>query len=99
MNKKIVMYYTILLVILGLQVVTTVVQASQVVSHGKKVAQVETQIQDLTQEKNRLVSAIAKESSLLSVSTSQNLHSFVEIASPLILTNNTTVAYSGTNSL
>lgn len=95
MNKKITAYYTMLLIVLALQIVTTVVQASQVVSHGKKIAQVEAQIQELSQEKNRLVSQIAKESSLLSVASTTDLGEFVEISSPLIITTNSTVAYSG----
>lgn len=95
MNKKITAYYTMLIVVLTLQVVTTVVQASQVVSHGKKVAQVESQIQELSREKNKLVSQIAKESSLLSVASAADLNEYVEISSPLIITTSSTVAYSG----
>jgi len=83
------------MIVLAFQVVSTVVQGSLIVSHGKKVAQVESQIQELTQEKNQLISAIAKESSLVSVTAATNLNEYVAISSPLVVTTNTTVAYSG----
>lgn len=95
MNKKVTAYYGIILAVLALQVVATVVQGSLVVSHGKKVAQIESQVQELRQEKNHLASAIARESSLVSVKNSTQLDDYVAISSPLVITTNNTVAYTG----
>lgn len=95
MNKKVTAYYGILLAVLAMQVVATVVQGSLVVSHGKKVAQIEAQMQELRQEKNQLASAIARESSLVSVKDSAELENYVAISSPLVVTTNSTVAYTG----
>ncbi len=95
MNKKITTYYITLLSVLALQIVATVIQGSLVVHHGKKIAQIETQNRDLHQQKQLLLSQIAQESSLSTLSSSEEIESFVKISSPLFIDTTKTVAYSG----
>jgi cell division protein FtsL len=95
MNKRISLYYTALLLILGVQIIATVVQGSVVVGHGKKVAQIESQISELTQEKKELSAEIAQSSSLISLTKTANVEDYVSISSPLVITGSTTVAYGG----
>ena len=94
MNKKVTAYYAILAAFIALQAVVTIVQGSLVVNHGKKVAQVEAQIQELRQEKNQLASNIARESSLVSVTSTYSLDEYTPIASPLVISASSAVAYS-----
>lgn len=94
MNKKVTAYYAVLAAVVALQAVMTIVQGSLVVNHGKKVAQVESQIQELRQEKNQLASTIARETALVSVTSSYSLDGYQPIAHPLVISASSTVAYS-----
>ena len=95
MNKRITTYYIALTTLLALQIVATVVQGSLVVHHGKKIAQVEAQSQELRQQKQLLLSEIAEESSLSKLSASEEISTYVRISTPLFIDSTKTVAYSG----
>ena len=95
MNKKISVYYIALLALVAFQVITTVVQGSLVVHHGKKMSQIHAQTQELRQQKLQLKTAIAEESSLAQVSLSVSDAGFSPIEKPILLSAEKTVAYSG----
>lgn len=91
-TKTIKLYYTILLLVLGVKVVATIFSNGLSVHHGKKIAQLQLQKNNLLQQQMRLSSELSQKSSLTQLDTQYDLSGYVPITKPLVLTAATTVA-------
>lgn len=91
-NNKTKIYYTILLLVLGVKVVTTIFSNGLSVHHGKKIAQLQVQKNNLLEQQMRLNSELSSKSSLAHITKDYDVSSFVSIANPLVLTTSTSVA-------
>ena len=91
-NKNIKIYYALLLLVLGLKVVATIFNSGLSVHHGKKIAQLQVQKNNLLEQQMRLNSDFSNKSSLASIITQHDISSYVAISKPLVLNSSTTVA-------
>lgn len=91
-TRTIKLYYTILLLVLGIKVVATIFSNGLSVHHGKKIAQLQLQKNNLLQQQLRLSGELSERSSLAQLSTQYDLSGYVPITKPLVLTTATTVA-------
>lgn len=91
-NNKIKIYYTILLLILGIKVVATIFSSGLSVHHGKKIAQLQVQKNNLLEQQMRLNSDFSNRSSLASIASEHDISKYISISKPLIINSSTTVA-------
>jgi hypothetical protein len=91
-NKNIKIYYTILLLVLGVKVAATIFSGGLSVHHGKKIAQLQVQKNNLLEQQMRLNSDFSNKSSLSSIATEYDLANYISISKPLVLNSSTTVA-------
>jgi len=91
-NTKVKIYYTILLLVLGIKVVTTIFTNGLTVHHGKKVAQLQVQKNNLLQQELRLSSELSHRSSLAQISENYDISEYKVITNPIIISNSNTVA-------
>jgi len=91
-TKAIKLYYTILLLVLGAKVVTTIFSNGMAVHHGKKIAQLQLQKNNLLQQEMRLSSELSNKTSLAQISSEYDLSEYVAISHPLALSASTAVA-------
>lgn len=92
MNNKTKAYYTILFLVLGIKVVTTIFSNGLSVHHGKKIAQLQIQKSNLLQQQMVLSAELSNKSSLAQVTQNYDLSNFVTISNPVVLNTTTTVA-------
>lgn len=92
MNKKTKIYYTLLLLVLGVKVVTTIFSNGLSVHHGKKIAQLQVQKDNLQQQQIRLSGELSNKSSISYVSSVYDLSEFITITKPIILITSSAVA-------
>lgn len=85
-------YYAIILVFLAFQAVLTVYEGSQVVSHGKTVAQLERDHHQLVNHSYQLKQQLAANNSLLHISSSPVYNQFQPMANVLKVEQYQTVA-------
>ncbi len=91
-NTKINIYYSILLLVLGLKVVATIFSNGLSVHHGKKIAQLQVQKSNLLQQEMKLNSELSSRSSLAQITDTYDISGYVAISNPVILNSITTVA-------
>lgn len=91
-NKITASYYGILAVFIAFQAISTVFQGSQIVSHGKTVAQLEQEKRQLAAESYQLKQTLATQNSLLHISSSPVYNQFQPMAGLLKVTSHQTVA-------
>jgi len=93
MNKnKTKIYYTILLLVLGIKVVSTVFSNGLSVHHGKKIAQLQVQKNNLLEQQMRLNSELSGKASLLEITQEFDTSEYIAISNPIILTSSIAVA-------
>ncbi len=91
-NNKIKFYYTILLLVLGIKVVATIFSSGLSVHHGKKIAHLQVQKNNLLEQQMRLSNELSDKSSLASIITEYDVSNYIAISKPLVLNSSTTVA-------
>lgn len=91
-NKKIKIYYTLLLLVVGIKVVTTIFNGGLSVHHGKKIAQLQIQKNNLLEQQMRLENEYSNKSSLASIITQHDISNYITISQPLVLHNSSAVA-------
>ena len=91
-NNKIKLYYLTILFILGIKVVATIFSNGMSVHHGKKIAQLQTQKDNLLQQQLRLSAELSNKSSLAQITQQYDLSEYVAISNPLVISAATTVA-------
>lgn len=92
-NKKMVTgYYLLLVGFVAFQAIGTVFQGSQIVSHGKTVAQLEREKLELASQSYQLKQTLATQNSLLHISSSPVYNQFQPMAGLLKITPHQTVA-------
>jgi hypothetical protein len=94
MTKKVLFFYLSLVTLVLLQIAATIYQTSELAHHGKNVALLHQQKQELLQEKMKLETAIFQESSLSNIMQSEAPLAYIEISQPLVITSSNTVALS-----
>lgn len=92
MNNKTKIYYTILLLVLGVKVVATIFSNGLSVHHGKKIAQLQVQKENLQQQQIKLSEEFSYKSSLTYVSGKYDLSEYTPISKPIILITSSAVA-------
>jgi hypothetical protein len=92
MNKKTKIYYSILFLILGIKIVTTIFSNGLSVHHGKKISQLQIQKHNLTQQQLRLNAELSNKTSLLKISENYDTSEYINISKPLVLNPTTAVA-------
>ena len=92
MNNKTKAYYTILFLVLGIKVVTTIFSNGLSVHHGKKIAQLQIQKNNLLQQQMILSAELSNKSSLAQVTETYDLSNYITISNPVVLNSTTTVA-------
>lgn len=91
-NNKIKFYYAILLLVLGIKVVATIFSSGLSVHHGKKIAQLQLQKNNLLEQQLRLNSDFSNKSSLATIVTQHDVSRYISISKSLIINSSTTVA-------
>lgn len=91
-TKTIKLYYTILLLVLGVKIVATIFSNGLSVHHGKKLAQLQVQKNNLLQQQLKLSSEFSHKASLAQISGEYDLSEYIPITKPLVLGSATTVA-------
>lgn len=92
MNNKTKAYYTVLLLVLGIKVISTVFSNGLSVHHGKKIAQLQIQKNNVLQQQMLLSGELSSKSSLAQITENYDISEFVTISNPIVLNNSTTVA-------
>ena len=92
MNNKTKAYYAVLFLVLGIKVVTTIFSNGLSVHHGKKIAQLQIQKNNLLQQQMLLSGELSNKSSLAQVTQNYDLSEYVTISNPVVLNTTTTVA-------
>jgi hypothetical protein len=92
MNNKTKIYYTILFLVLGIKVVTTLFSNGLTVHHGKKISQLQIQKSNLLQQQMVLSGELSSKSSLAQVTENYDISKFITISNPIILNTTTSVA-------
>ena len=91
-NNTIKIYYIILVLVITIKVVTTIFTNGLAVHHGKKVAQLEIQRNNLQIQQLKLNRELSSKSSLATVTNTFDTSEFTAISNPIIIKNSTTVA-------
>lgn len=91
-NNKTKIYYTILLLVLGVKVVATIFSNGLSVHHGKKIAQLQVQKDNLLQQQLKLNSELSSKSSLAQITENYDTSNFIAISNPIVISNNSSVA-------
>lgn len=91
-SNKIKFYYTVLLLVLGLKVITTIFTGGLSVHHGKKITQLQVQKNNLLEQQMRLNSEYSNKSSIASIISEHDVSNYVSISKPLIVHSSSTVA-------
>ena len=91
-TKTIKFYYTILLLVLGLKVVATIFSTGLAVHHGKKIAQLQVQKDNLLQQQLKLSGELSEKTSLSYITADYDTSGFIAISKPIVLGATTTVA-------
>lgn len=86
------LYYLVLILALVTKVGATIFSNGLAVHHGKKIAQLQIQKNNLTSQQVKLTSQLSEKTSIASISQTYDLSSYTQISNPVLLTNNTTVA-------
>ena len=92
MNKTLKLYYILLILVIGAKVVGTVVSNGLLVHHGKKIAQLQVQKNNLNQQQLVLQSELAHTTSLATIAANSDISEYVQITQPIVIRPATTVA-------
>lgn len=85
-------YYTILLLVLGVKIIATIFNNGLGVHHGKKIAQLQIQKDNLLQQQLRLSAELSTKASLAQIREEYDVSHFVVISQPLVINSSSTVA-------
>ena len=91
-SKTVTIYYTALVLLLTIKVVTTIFTNGLAVHHGKKIAQLQLQKDNLQAQQIKLNSELSQRSSLTQITTHFDLSGYITINNPIIITNSLAVA-------
>jgi len=91
-NKTVSIYYTTLVLLLAIKVVTTIFTNGLAVHHGKKIAQLQLQKNNLQEQQIKLHSELSQRSSLAQITTQFDVSEFTTITNPIIIANSQAVA-------
>ena len=92
MSKKIILYYSVILIVLIGKGAQTVFERSQVVNHGFTLAELRSEQRELQASKRQLSTQVAQLRSLNAVASSEIMGSFTRISKPVVITTGRPVA-------
>ena len=91
-NKKVKLYYIVLFLVLGVKVIATIFSNGLGVHHGKKIAHLQVQKDNLLQQQLKLTAELSSRSSLAQITQEYDLSGFTTISKPLVINSSSTVA-------
>lgn len=92
MKKSIKLYYILLLIVITAKVATTIFSNGFAVHHGKKLAILSIQKENLVQQQMQLSSQLSYQSSLATITATTDLSEYEPIKNPVIISKSLTVA-------
>lgn len=92
MNNKVKLYYLLLASIIGIKIVATIFSNGMSVHHGKKIAQLQVQKNNLIQQHMLLNSELSNKSSLGNIIEEYDILGYVAISKPIVINASNTVA-------
>lgn len=92
MNNKVKLYYLLLASVIGVKIVATIFSSGMSVHHGKKIAQLQVQKNNLLQQHMLLNSELSNKGSLANIVTEYDVSGYVAISKPIVINTLNTVA-------